>query len=127
MRTIDRDLKSILTSQVQAIDLEKCWMAGYEAAHQDKAESNNPFRLRSKEAHFWREGWWAGFYGEAALFPEYADNFSSGANQPRVEIETVSEAPVANSHKRAKYVWYSVGATFVGLAVVASSLMDFAA
>ena len=55
-----------------ASSLEQCWMEGYYFASHGDEEPNNPYRQGSKEAQFYDEGWWSGFYGEEVLFPEFA-------------------------------------------------------
>lgn len=47
---------------------EECYLFGYECAHSEVAEEDNPFREGSQESEQWLEGWWAGFYGEEPLF-----------------------------------------------------------
>lgn len=53
--------------------VEECYAHGYEAAHLDIMEEENPFREGTIEHEHWMEGWWAGFYGEKPLF-EIADS-----------------------------------------------------
>lgn len=49
-------------------DYEECYLFGYECALADISEDHNPFSAGSRESEQWSEGWWAGFYGEEALF-----------------------------------------------------------
>lgn len=50
-------------------NLDECYLAGYESALAEKEELTNPFLLGTAESHSWLEGWWAGIYGEAPLYP----------------------------------------------------------
>lgn len=47
---------------------EECYSFGYDCATSEIAEEDNPFKEGSIESEQWLEGWWAGFYGEQALF-----------------------------------------------------------
>jgi len=47
---------------------EDCYNFGYECAQGNLDIDDNPFQEQTLEAEHWREGWWAGFYGEEPLF-----------------------------------------------------------
>jgi hypothetical protein len=47
---------------------EESYLFGYECALSELGEEENPFKEGSPAAEQWREGWWAGFYGEEPLF-----------------------------------------------------------
>ncbi len=64
-----------LRFNIEHPSFEDCYAYGYECALTDIREEENPFRIGSKESEQWREGWWAGFYGEIPLY-ELADNQS---------------------------------------------------
>lgn len=50
-------------------NVEDCWSEGYECSQEDGLdESSNPYKDGSIENEQWREGWWAGFYGEEPLY-----------------------------------------------------------
>lgn len=62
-------------------DLEECYMDGYESAKADLSEQTNPYREGSREYEHWEEGWLAGFYDEAPIYPlEKEQNVTTAAN-----------------------------------------------
>ena len=63
-----------------ASSLEQCWMEGYYFASHGENEPQNPYRAGSKEAQFYDEGWWSGFYGEEALFPDFVISMDERSN-----------------------------------------------
>jgi hypothetical protein len=38
--------------------LEVCWLAGAKSYYNGLEESDNPYPMQSREAHYWSEGWW---------------------------------------------------------------------
>lgn len=44
--------------------LELCWLQGFRASQQGEEEEDNPYPKHSKEAHYWQEGFWEGFFKE---------------------------------------------------------------
>lgn len=48
--------------------IEECYSYGYECASTGADEQDNPFAPNTLESEKWSDGWWAGFYGEDALF-----------------------------------------------------------
>lgn len=66
---------------------EECYLFGYECAHSEVAEEDNPFRAGSQEAEQWLEGWWAGFYGEEPLF----DMSIFADEEPEVKHEAAND------------------------------------
>lgn len=48
--------------------MEEAYWYGYECAHADIQEEDNPFAAGTTESDSWMEGWWAGFYNEEPLF-----------------------------------------------------------
>lgn len=48
--------------------VEESYVYGFDAAEAGLSEENNPFAPHSRESEHWSEGWWAGFYGEEAVF-----------------------------------------------------------
>ena len=86
---IDARLKLILSAQVDTLDeLEKVWMSGYAHGQQDKSDDLNPFPENTVEYNYWAEGFEAGEFGEAPLFPQYISILTeetSSHNTPEVE------------------------------------------
>ncbi|MDP3559932.1 MAG: transmission trait enhancer LetE [Legionellaceae bacterium] len=69
MNTTDRVIPDIiLRFQIEHPTFEECYVFGYECASAEVAENEMPFAADSKEAEYWKEGWWAGFYGDTPLF-----------------------------------------------------------
>lgn len=122
MLQLDRRLKTILQAQTQLEDLEECWLAGYETAEQEKAENANPYRKGSKEARFWNDGWWAGFYEEPKSF-----------EQPAAQTETahlpllVAQNQPHQEAKKWQYWVVGAGLLAVGAWVMANQLLNVAA
>ena len=56
-------------------DLEQCWIHGFKAFHQEIDESTNPYRKGTKQAHYWREGWWEGFFNTDNLSDAYEESY----------------------------------------------------
>lgn len=75
-----------LRFNIEHPSFEDCYAYGYECASAEISEEENPFRVGSKESEQWREGWWAGFYGEEPLYALTHD------------IEDRSEFEAANDH-----------------------------
>jgi len=48
--------------------LEDCWAEGYESGQAEVTEKENPHEKDTPEFLQWREGWWAGFYGEEPIY-----------------------------------------------------------
>ena len=102
--------------------LEECWMEGFHEANLDLAEENNPYAQGSREAAFWSEGWWAGFYAEEPLFPEYAVGVP--VEKERVVVERLREegeieAPSYDSIKRFLFALSATaGACFIATAML---------
>jgi ribosome modulation factor len=57
-----------LKLNLEHLNFESCYCDGYLAAAEDRKIEDSPFKENSKEQEYWLEGWWAGFYGEEALF-----------------------------------------------------------
>lgn len=57
-----------LKLNLEHLNFESCYCDGYQAALDERAVEESPFKEDSKEQEYWLEGWWAGFYGEAPLF-----------------------------------------------------------
>ena len=68
-------------------NLELCWLAGFRSFHRDVDVSANPFRLGTKEAHYWQEGWWEGFYNTDNLSDTYRQ---SAVSEEPLELEMAS-------------------------------------
>lgn len=62
-------------------DLEICWLHGFKAFHQKAEETTNPYTKVTKQAHYWREGWWEAFYNTENLSDVYVQHY----NQSTVE------------------------------------------
>lgn len=67
-------LELLLHRNTATRGLESCWMEGYYYAETGHEESKNPFQHDTIEHKYYSEGWWAGFYNEDPLFPEYSFN-----------------------------------------------------
>lgn len=68
-----KDIKELLPYVKLRFNLEhpsfeECYSFGYQCAEAELDESENPFKLGSKESDIWLEGWWDGFYGESPSF-----------------------------------------------------------
>ena len=111
------NLKFIFRMQNQLCSLEKCWMEGYYHAQKGNTETLNPFSEYSKESQFWLEGWWSGFYNEAALFPNHAVNLEKA--EPYAKVIKLFK----NNTDRALV---SLGAV-VGSAAIISAAIDLVA
>jgi hypothetical protein len=59
-----------LKLELEHPDLEDCWHEGYFAAQLEAELEENPYDEQSKEADYWSQGWWAGFYEEPTLSPK---------------------------------------------------------
>ncbi len=57
-----------LMMDIQQPSFEECWIEGCQAAQSDQEEENNPYTAVGAEHEQWLDGWWAGFYGEEALY-----------------------------------------------------------
>lgn len=67
-------------------DLEKCWLHGFKAFHEELDELANPYHRGSKQAHYWQEGWWEAFYNTDNLSDTYQEHYivKSMANVDRI-------------------------------------------
>lgn len=80
-QTLLADLRLKLNIEHPALD--DAWLEGYQNGHRNLTEASNPYRSGSEAYQYWREGWWAGFYGEEPIF-SYAE-----IAQEEDEVETV--------------------------------------
>jgi len=55
-------------NQIDKPDLEACYLAGYSMDGDGDVKQENPHMQGSREAFFWEEGWWDGFYQEPVRF-----------------------------------------------------------
>jgi hypothetical protein len=65
-------------------DLELCWLHGFKSFHQNMDEDTNPYRHGTKQAHYWREGWWEAFFNTDKLSDTYTDHYS------KVDVESMA-------------------------------------
>lgn len=104
VQQLDSELKLHLNVNYPA--LEECWMDGYECAGQELEESDNPFPAGYREFDHWNEGWWAGFYGEPALYPELL------SEQSQAEVDSTQEviqaAPIQDKIKNFYFSYKSM-------------------
>lgn len=56
-------------------DLEQCWLHGFKAFHQNADEHTNPYTCGTKQAHYWREGWWEAFFNTDNLSDAYERHY----------------------------------------------------
>lgn len=66
------ELEFLLHRNTATRGLESCWMEGYYYASIGHDESKNPFKHNTIEHKYYSDGWWAGFYNEEPLFPEFS-------------------------------------------------------
>ena len=114
-------LNLILHQQLASISLEACWMEGYYYGKQGADESLNPFKANTSEHQYYSEGWWAGFYNEEALFPDYAFEgvYNEAVNDAGVkELGLKAKEAVASKGVSVKVL--KNGGVLAGLAVAAS-------
>lgn len=62
--------------QYNLSDLEQCWLHGFKSYHSNVDESANPYRRGTKQAHYWREGWWEAFFNIDNLSDVYQQHYS---------------------------------------------------
>lgn len=114
----DSHLKMFIS--IQSPSLEVAWMEGYAYGENDFKDSVNPYQQASTVYQYWSEGWEAGFYGEQAMFPEYAIEI-----EPKTE-ELSENVTVINSTSFQK--WFYIVGTVVGSAALwSATIIDLAA
>ncbi len=115
----DSNLALLFNSQV--FSLETTWMEGYAYGEQGTSNQFNPFKFDQQGHAYWSEGWEAGFYGEAPLFPEHVVEIDPMVN---LVAKDRGQEPKFNVFEK----WlYGVGATVGVVAIAASMLIDVAA
>ena len=77
-----------LRFNIEHPSFEECYTYGYECSLAELDEAENPYSEGSFEHEQWREGWWAGFYGETPLF--------EGSEQ--TEASSILTNKAANDH-----------------------------
>lgn len=80
-----------LQFNIQNPTLEDCYVDGYELGQAETAEDSNPYQEGTTEFQSWADGWWAGFYGEDALF-DLAGNVTAESAEQQTEIELPTTA-----------------------------------
>jgi len=132
-RQVTGELKAILHMQQGSVSLEEAWMEGYHQAGLEMAETENPFTANTQEHTYWQEGWWAGFYCEAPLFPDYSfsdaqaviNDAESAVKKDPLYKRVWSKVCQPKSVKTKRFL-YGFGVT-MGAALVATSMLDIAA
>ena len=113
-------VKLLLNTQIA--DLGDCWAEGYEAFFDQADELKNPYHAGTREHEYWREGWWASYFGEPALFElsipiEALSMTLSDSSDHLVQVEPVK--------KRGIWRWLTDVRVAFGL-VVAALAVEFA-
>lgn len=121
---MNKELNLLLHMKHQgAHTLEECWMEGFHQASVEMGEEFNPYSKGSREADHWAQGWYAGFYGEEALYPEYAVGLPVEL-EDRVIERRIEEAEVEMpSYETVKNFLVMLGAV-ASTCVVATSLLS---
>ena len=110
MSNTDGYLKMVFKAQTRAHSLEYCWSEGYSLGYNNQEETNNPYDQSSKKHQYWKDGWWAGFYREDHLFPQFA--IKGAESLPEQPGAIVQMRSWLKSHQKA------VLASSVGVGVV---------
>jgi hypothetical protein len=102
LRRIVVDEKQVLAFlklklQIDTPNLEEIWLEGYDCAKASPDEERNPYLACSQEFNHWEDGWWAGCYGQAALF-DLSGNINSKALAPNNIIDNIFEQMIAKLH-----------------------------
>ncbi len=122
MKGINGELKLLLNLKEGRATLEECWMEGFHQANIEIAEEFNPYATGSEEAEFWSQGWWAGFYSEEALFPQYAVGLAV-EKEAHVMERLMEECEIEEpSRISVRHFLMAMGAT-VGVCLVATTLL----
>ena len=114
----DSHLKMVLS--IQSPSLEVAWMEGYAYGQNDFKDSVNPYQQETTVYQYWSEGWEAGFYGEEAMFPEYAIEIESKTEEIAENVTAINSTGFEK--------WFYVVGTFVGSAALwSATIIDLAA
>lgn len=86
------ELLSVLKLQLNLKhpNVEESYVYGYEAAVAGAEELENPFRQNTREYEYWSDGWWAGFYGEEALF-SLNEPITQATNKPAANDQAYTD------------------------------------
>jgi len=76
--------------------LEDVWLEGYKNAEKNITEAANPYCRGSSEYRYWREGWWAAFYGEEPLFSKQ-DAEQKQATQEKITMSQYKPLVIQNN------------------------------
>lgn len=63
--------------QFKLSDLEQCWLHGFKSFHQNVDETANPYTANTKQAHYWREGWWEACFNIHNLSDVYKNHYNT--------------------------------------------------
>ncbi|MDA7742127.1 hypothetical protein N8865_00760 [Francisellaceae bacterium] len=96
----------------QADSLETAWMEGYaHGASETHQHLQSPYTTASQAHNHWQEGWDAGFYHEAARYPEFA-----------IELENAPKVVALNGKAEGKFNILNKWVYGVGFAVSAAAV-----
>lgn len=80
-----------LRFNIEHPSLEECYAYGYECAHAEVSEEENPYSIGSKESEQWLEGWWDGFYGEKPLYELTDGNITIQGLAEKDEVKAAND------------------------------------
>lgn len=115
-----------LKLELEHPNLEDCWHEGYYSVQLDLELEDNPYEEDSKEAEFWSQGWWAGFYEEPELSPKPLTVVSEG-HFTKVNLPQAANESIWSSDNIKRWTCNVVKvATVVAMTVVAIEFLDLA-